>query len=701
MHRLGSVFCAVLLAGLELHLMATASAQTIARSHPTRLSNVSIRAGTAGAESPVIGGAVVRGQGTIPLLIRGIGPGLGRFGVANFLRAPQLEVYRDATLTARTNTAAPAGVVTSANVGAFPLVEVGGAPGGDAALVGEPGAGNITAHCVPASGAGGVALLEFYDATPTPTDATPRIVNFSARAQVESGEGLMVVGFVVAGEGEIKLLLRASGPTLQAFNVPGFLGDPVIELYAGTAFMASNDNWQSSASMAAIQAAGDAVGAFALSSPNDAAMLVTLPPGSYTLQVRGSAGGTGIALAEIYEVPVATQFDAAQATNAVGLELYRLLAAADANANLVLSPYSIETALALAYAGADGATRREMATVLRLPDDSAALQSGFAAIRTALEQLAEESKQLAARRRTDPLEWHAANRLFGQQGFAFRDSFLTLMRDGFAAPLQLLDFRTNPEPARLTINGWVEEQTRARIQNLIPPGALTDFTRLVLVNALYLKVPWEELFMVERTQPAPFRTASGTTRDVPTMSRNGTMGYAVENGTTILTLDYLGGGLQFVIILPAEGTTTDAVASRLTSSDFARWARLGNPPRSSVSLFLPKFRVDGATVALKPALKAMGMKSAFDDPIGSSNFDRIALLQPGERLYISDVYHQTFIALDEGGTEAAAATAVVIDVTVAIPPPPIEVRIDRPFLFAIQHRASGACLFLGRITDPR
>jgi serpin B len=578
----------------------------------------------------------------------------------------------------------------------------------DAGLVGQAAAGALTAQCLATSGDAGVALLEFYDVAAAPSATSSRVVNFSGRARVEGGAGLMVVGFVVAGEGEIRLLLRGVGPALTQLGVTGVLDDPIIELFSGDAVVAANDSWQSGdpAFAAQIANAAQAAGAFALASTKEAALLVTLRAGAYTLQVRGAAGQTGVALAEIYEV-APTEFDAATSTNAVGLDLYRQLAT-PAGTNLVLSPYSIESALGLAYAGAAGDTRSEMARVLRFPAGNTELQAGFAALRNALAQTAENATQTAAARtragrRTDPLEWNAANRLFGQQGFAFRDSFLTLMADGFAAPLQALDFRGATEPSRLAINGWVEEQTRQKIRNLIPSGGVSALTRLVLVNALYLKAPWDTPFEKFATQPREFRLATGASANVPTMQRTAQMGYSASDGVTVVTLDYLDGGLQFVIVLPDEGQTIEAAAARLTPEHFARWARLPDGGRRLVALYLPKFKVEGATVPLGATLRALGMKSAFDIPPGSANFDGIAPRLTTEPLAISDVFHQTFIALDEDGTEAAAATAVVIGPTsVPINPvPPLEVRVDRPFLFAIQHRASGACLFLGRIADPR
>lgn len=673
-----------------------------------RLTNVSIRARAGSGADTLIAGSVVQGSGALPLLVRAIGPGLAQFGVGTFLRDPKLEIYRSETLAAQTNTTGPGIAAASTYVGAFPLLERSPTIAiGDAALVGQATIGTLTAHCSSSTGSAGVALLEFYDASVAPAEASARFVNLSSRARVETGEGLIVVGFVVAGPGNATLLLRGVGPTLAQFGVTDFLRDPAIELYAGSTRIAANDNWRGldAGEIARLEEARVAIGAFALNSASDAALLVTLPAGSYTLQVRGAGDQSGIALAEIHEVS-RIDFDAATSTNAVGLDLYRELARTRPGTNLIVSPYSIESALALAYAGAEGGTREEMARVLRFPADNAPLQTGFAGLRGALEKAAEDSKRLAdartkAGKATDPIVWSAANRLFGQQDYAFRDSFLTLMRDGFAAPFAPLDFRRNYEPSRLTINAWVEAQTQRKITDLIPAGALTEDTRLVLVNALYLKAPWDTPFEKTSTMPRAFRLAPGTSRDVPTMQRTGLMGHAVEDGFTVVTLDYLGSGLQFVIALPEEGMAIDAAAAKLTPLHFARWARLGDTSRRNVALSLPRFRVKGTTVPLGQALRALGIRNAFDEPRGSANFEGIAPRRPDEYLAISEVFHQTFVALDEEGTEAAAATAVVIIGVTSLPPAAVEVRVDRPFLFAIQHRPSGACLFFGRVVEPQ
>ncbi|MEO7413469.1 MAG: serpin family protein [Opitutaceae bacterium] len=415
----------------------------------------------------------------------------------------------------------------------------------------------------------------------------------------------------------------------------------------------------------------------------------------------------GFALARVV---AAADFDAASATNQVGLDLFRQLATKQPDGNLVLSPYSIESALALVYAGADGVTRSEMASALQFPTDDASLVAGLGGLRHALDRVSADSVATAesisrSGARVDPIQWNAANRLFGQVGEPLRDSFFQLMREGAAAPFEAMNFRGNAEASRAKINSWVEDTTHQKIRDLIPAGALTADTRLVLVNALYLKAPWQQKFAKAATLPRPFRNESGgVLREVPTMQRTAPLRYAKEEGLTVVALDYLGGSLQFLILLPDEGRSLEAIASKITADDFLRWGKSDRAPRpTSIALFLPKFRVEGKTLPLGQALRGIGVKSAFDEPRGSANFNRMAQRSGTNYLLLSDVFHQTFIALDEEGTEAAAATAasMALAASAVKPVEPIEVHVDRPFLFAIQHRASGTCLFVGRITDPR
>jgi serpin B len=224
--------------------------------------------------------------------------------------------------------------------------------------------------------------------------------------------------------------------------------------------------------------------------------------------------------------------------------------------------------------------------------------------------------------------------------------------------------------------------------------------RLVLVNAIYLKAPWAQEFSTNATKPRPFHLNGGQAQNVPTMERQDRFGYAQQDGYRVVTIPYSGNDIQFLILLPDAVDGLAALEAKLTPQLLTTAA---NPGIADLNLELPRFKLEPPLLRLSEALKELGMKSAFDQPEGSANFDRMAPRQPDDYLKISEVFHKTFLELDEKGTEAAAATAVMMmRVTSAVgkKPQPIEVRVDRPFLFAIQHRPSGACLFLGRVTNP-
>ena len=406
-------------------------------------------------------------------------------------------------------------------------------------------------------------------------------------------------------------------------------------------------------------------------------------------------------------VVCAAEFDpAATATNQLGLELFREAAVGTKTGNLLLSPFSIQSALAMTYAGADGETRAEMAKVLHFPQEDAPLTGSFGALRNALDATAKKSVATAKQRQqskgsVDTIEWHIANRLFGQRGYQFRQPFLALVKDGYGAPFELLDFRGAAEPARGKINAWVEEQTQKKIRDLIPSGGVDKDTRLVLVNALYVKAPWEMKFEKAATQARPFHVGGAEAKDVPAMSQTANFGYAKRDGFAALTLPYLGRDLQLLILLPDDRSGLDALMKEVTADVLRDCAKM---EARRIELYLPRFRIEGGTLPLAKMLQALGMKTAFDQPPQSANFDRIAPRKPDDYLAISKIFHKTFLALDEEGTEAAAATAVVMLAPLAAMPiekPPLVVRVDHPFLFAIQHRESGACLFLGRVVDPR
>lgn len=395
---------------------------------------------------------------------------------------------------------------------------------------------------------------------------------------------------------------------------------------------------------------------------------------------------------------------AATAVNELGLSLLRLHQACPGN--FIISPYSIQSALVLAYAGADGVTREEMRQALGYPEDEQRVHEAFSALKAELADMAKRSEALAERDRRfgierEPLHLSVANRLFGQEGYPFRPEFLEKLDRIHGAPFETCDFVRRHEEERARINSWIAGQTRDRIRDLIPPRGLTEFTRLVLVNTLYLKAAWMDPFEKEATAPEVFLIDGKNPEPVPTMRREDAIRYRRGEGYTAVALPYDRGDLQFVVFVPDDPAGLADLEKALNKEDLAT---IASAPRTLVRLLLPKFRVESPALPLGAMLKKLGMRSAFDEPPGSANFDRTAPRRPDDYLYISEVFHKTFIELDEKGTEAAAATAVVMMTATAapaLPREPIEVRVDRPFLFAIQHVSSGACLFLGRVCDPR
>jgi serine protease inhibitor len=400
----------------------------------------------------------------------------------------------------------------------------------------------------------------------------------------------------------------------------------------------------------------------------------------------------------------ATNFDlAAKATNELGIDLHRQLATGDEN--LCISPYSIESALAMTFAGADGETRTEMARVLHF-GDATDVPASFSALQHSLEQMSAKTGELVKEAKkfggpSEPITLNIANRLFAQKSYHFREAFLSLVKQNFGGAFEPLDFVADPAAATQRINKWVADQTRDKIRDLIPGGALDKTTRLVLANALYLKAPWASEFSQNATQPEPF-FVRGAPVDVPMMrKRSKDFGYARREGFTVVSLPYTGDDLQFVILLPDDINGLRGLESKLSGDMLASCAKL---EKRDVDLHMPKFKLEPPTITLAKQFEALGMKTAFDKPQGSANFDKIAPRTPEDYLYISQIFHKTFIAVDEKGTEAAAATAVAMLAGTALrpaPPPPIEVKVDRPFVYAIQHVPSGVCLFLGRVTDPR
>ena len=394
---------------------------------------------------------------------------------------------------------------------------------------------------------------------------------------------------------------------------------------------------------------------------------------------------------------------AATSTNQLAVDLHRQLATG--NENLCVSPYSIESALAMTFAGADGQTRTEMARVLHFPSNGD-VPASFASLQNSLEEMSAKTADLVKEPKrfggpSEPITLNIANRLFAQKGYAFRQAFLALVKQNYGGAFELLDFVTDASGATKHINQWVAGETHDRIRDLIPGGALDETTRLVLANAIYLKAPWADPFSKNATKPELFHVRGKTPVDVPIMRKmDQHFGYAKREGYSAVSLPYAGNDLQFLVLVPDEVNGLPALEAKLSADILAECAKLET---QEVDLHLPKFKFEPPTIVLAEKFEALGMKTAFDQPRGSANFDRMAPRKPNDYLYVSQVFHKTFIAVDEDGTEAAAATAVAMMAATAQieRPPPVEVKVDRPFIYAIQHVPTGVCLFLGRVTDPR
>ena len=405
-----------------------------------------------------------------------------------------------------------------------------------------------------------------------------------------------------------------------------------------------------------------------------------------------ASGTDGVATSDLArEVSTAPDADLAAvsaAEQAFAAELYRVLAADEGN--LVVSPLSIHIALAMALGGAEGDTAAEMAQALQVAGlDPSALHGALNALDATLE----------SRNRTEPpiddreqqVQVSVVNSLWGQDGFAFVQEYLDLLARNYGAGIRLVDFRQAAEEARVAINAWVAEETNDRITDLIPQGSIDDLTRLVLVNAVYLDATWARPFDPEATFDAPFVRLDGSEVAVPTMHGYQLHAlYAVGDGWQAIDLPYTGDELSMLVVVPDAGQFAD-VEGRLTGGLLDE-VRTGLTP-SVVDLSLPKFEIRNQ-LSLVEALQALGISAAFDP--GASDFTGIST---GDQLYISGVIHEAFIAVDEAGTEAAAATAVIIGTT-SMPTDIVALDIDRPFLFFLQDRATGALLFVGRVVDP-
>ena len=390
--------------------------------------------------------------------------------------------------------------------------------------------------------------------------------------------------------------------------------------------------------------------------------------------------------------PTATDTDLealAHGNSAFAFDLYEALRDDD---NLFYSPYSISLALAMTYAGARGDTETQMADTLHFDLPQHSLHSTFNAL----------DLELASRGRDDQgddaggFTLNIANAVWAQHDYQFQQTFIDLLAESYGAGVRPADFYEAPEESRVTINDWIAEQTEDKIEDMIPPGLIKKLTTMVLTNAIYFKAAWALPFEEQDTSEGPFYLLDGSEILVPMMRHTESFSYARMDGYQVVDLPYVGHEISMTILLPDEGRFGEFE----DSLDAALVERtLGDVQREEVSLVMPKFEFE-SQFTLARTLGEIGMSNAFDKRAADfSGMDGNSCFAGDiPCLFISDVIHQAFVSVDEQGTEAAAATAVLVEQVVSEPP---ELAIDRPFIFLVRDSATGAILFMGRVLDPR
>ncbi|GMW03442.1 MAG: serpin [Candidatus Hydrogenedentota bacterium] len=377
------------------------------------------------------------------------------------------------------------------------------------------------------------------------------------------------------------------------------------------------------------------------------------------------------------EVVPLNEQDVIVGLNTFTLDLFRMMLAEEAPAtNTIVSPYSVATALAMAYAGARGQTADEMSQTLHFSGNTPAFHQALGKVGTEL--TSSQEYQLLV-----------ANALWPSKQYTLLESYLTSMRNAYKTELSTLDYAGEAEASRETINTWVEEKTNDRILDLIPEGSLDAATQLVITNAIYFKGLWLTQFKEERTQDMPFHLLDGNSIDVPMMQQRGEFQYTETDWYQAVELGYQGDKIAMVILLPKDAKDLARVMSEL-SPDFMHAALTGLAKRN-IDLLLPRFTIK-AKYFMTELLSSMGMPTAFT---GSADFSGMSGVRD---LFISDVIHQAFIEVNEEGTEAAAATGVIMEKTAIMIPP--RFQADHPFVFLIRDKESGCILFTGVLAKP-
>lgn len=361
------------------------------------------------------------------------------------------------------------------------------------------------------------------------------------------------------------------------------------------------------------------------------------------------------------------------------LDLYNQLKMTDGN--LFFSPFSIFTALAMTWAGARENTAVQMAETLHFTEKPAQFHRAIGDL----------ISQLNAVQKETDVELSIANAIWAQKGYQFLDEFFRIVQQSYQADLKQVDFSSAAESARQAINAWVEQQTNEKIKDLLPPKVLNALTRLVLVNAIYFKGFWDNQFKSRDTREMEFWLLTEVAVKVPMMHQEHQFGYWENDWLQIIEMPYKEESLSLIVLLPKEKTGITDLEQKLNFENMMAWqSRLR---KRKVIVFFPKFKIE-SQFSLGQTLALMGMPDAFDPELA----DFSAMVGQKE-LYISAVIHKAFLEVNEEGSEAAAATGVVVSVTSIAPSPPI-FKADHPFVFFIRDNKSQSILFLGRVLNP-
>ena len=372
--------------------------------------------------------------------------------------------------------------------------------------------------------------------------------------------------------------------------------------------------------------------------------------------------------------------DVIEANNRFAINLYSQYKSEEGN--IFFSPFSISTAMAMVYEGAEGKTAKEIKSVFGFPKYDNSRRNQYSNL---LSEINKKDKEYALK---------TANALWAEQDFNFLDKYLTTVEKYYGGKTTNLDFKNEPDTSRLIINNWVEDKTNDKIKDLLPEDVIDADTRLVLTNAIYFKAKWLIQFDADKTSDEYFRVNPDKSIKVPMMqptSQKSTFNYTQNKDLQILEMPYAGEELSMLILLPLDDNI-EALENSFTIEKLTEWKK--SLRRRKVNVYIPKFKFE-TKYFMKNTLRNLGMPTAFT---GSADFSGMT----GKKdLIIDQVIHQAFIEVNEEGTEAAAATGIGVGMKTSMPPPTPIFKADHPFIFIIQQKETGNILFMGRVSNPK